>query len=67
MVERQAQWLVRAIRLVLLRSRLMLPNSPLQAQDAQRDAAQEEQRLRMRAALVWLEARPQPPRWRSPA
>ena len=62
-VERQAEWLVLAIRLVLLRSRLMLPASPADAQDAGQDAAQEEQhlieRLRMRAAAAWLEARPQ--------
>ncbi len=40
--ERQAGWLVLATRLVLLRSRLMLPASPAEAQDAERDAAQEE-------------------------
>ncbi len=61
--ERRAEWLVLATRLVLLRSRLMLPASPAEAQSAERDAAQEEQRLvgrlRMRAAVAWLEARPQ--------
>ena len=61
--ERQAEWLVLAIRLVLLRSRLMLPASPAEAQDAGRDAAEEErrlaQRLQMRVATAWLEARPQ--------
>ena len=61
--ERQADWLVLAARLVLLRSRLMLPASLGEAQEAEQDAAQEEQRLlerlRMRAAAAWLEARPQ--------
>ena len=55
--ERQAEWLV------LLRSRLMLPGSPVEARNAEQDAAAEEQRLaerlRMRAAAAWLEARPQ--------
>ena len=61
--ERQAEWLVLATRLVLLRSRLMLPASPAEAQDAGQEAGREEQRLeerlRMRAAAAWLEARPQ--------
>ena len=61
--ERQAGWLVLATQLVLLRSRLMLPASPAKAQDAEQDAAAEAlrlvERLRMRAAVVWLEARPQ--------
>ena len=61
--ERQAEWLVLAARLVLLRSRLMLPGSPVEARNAEQDAAVEEQRLaerlRMRAAAAWLEARPQ--------
>ena len=54
--ERHAEWLVLAIRLVLLRSRLMLSASPAQAQDAEQDAAREEQRLverlRMRATVA---------------
>ena len=62
-IERQAEWLVLAARLVLLRSRLMFPASPQQAVTAEQDAAAEEQllseRLRMRAAAAWLEARPQ--------
>ncbi len=61
--ERHAEWLVLATRLVLLRSRLMLPSSPAEAQNAEQDAAREElrlaERLRMRAAVSWLEARPQ--------
>ena len=61
--ERHAEWLVLAIRLVLLRSRLMLPTTPAEAKGAERDAAREEQRLverlRMRATVAWLEARPQ--------
>ncbi len=61
--ERQAGWLVLATQLVLLRSRLMLPASPAEAQDAEQDAVREErrleERLRMRAAVAWLEARPQ--------
>ena len=62
-LDRRAEWLVLATRLVLLRSRLMLPASPAEAQDAGQEAAREEQRLddrlRMRAAAAWLEARPQ--------
>ncbi len=61
--ERQAGWLVLATQLVLLRSRLMLPASPAEAQDAEQDAVRQErrleERLRMRAAVAWLEARPQ--------
>ena len=62
-IERQADWLVLATRLVLLRSRLLFPVSPQEAVTAEQDAAAEEQllseRLRMRAAAAWLEARPQ--------
>ena len=62
-LERQAEWLVLATRLVLLRSRLMFPASPQEAVTAEQDAALEEQllseRLRIRAAAAWLEARPQ--------
>ena len=61
--ERHAEWLVLAAQLVLLRSRLMLPSSPAEAQNAEQDAAREELRLaewlRMRAVVAWLEARPQ--------
>ena len=63
MLDRRADWLVLATRLVLLRSRLMFPASPQQAVSAGQDAVQEEhllsERLRMRAAAAWLEARPQ--------
>ena len=45
--ERQAGWLVLATQLVLLRSRLMLPASPAEAQDAVR----EERRLEERPQL----------------
>ena len=62
-IERQADWLVLATRLVLLRSRLLFPAGPQEAVTAEQDAAAEEQllseRLRMRAAAAWLEARPQ--------
>ena len=60
-VERQADWVVLATRLVLLRSRL-LTATPEEAADAERDAAAELHRLdevgRMRTAARWLEARP---------
>ncbi len=50
-------------RLVLLRSRLMLPASPVEAQRVEREAAEEELRwaqwLQMPAVVAWLEARPQ--------
>lgn len=61
-LERQADWLVLAARLVLLRSRLMFPDSPEAAATAQQDAGAEEQRLarllEIRGAAAWLEARP---------
>ena len=46
--ERQAVWLV------LLRSRLMLPASPAEAQDAEQDAVREELRLegRLRSKIT---------------
>ncbi len=54
--KRQAGWLVLATQLVLLRSRLMLPASPVEAQRAERDAEREElrltQRLQMRAVVA---------------
>lgn len=62
-LERRADWLVLAARLLLLRSRLMFPASPAEAATAEQDAAAEELRLgemlRLRAAATWLEARPQ--------
>jgi segregation and condensation protein A len=61
-IERKADWLVLATRLVLLRSRLLVPESAAAAEAAQRDAATELRRIdeatRMRAAAAWLEARP---------
>lgn len=61
-VERQADWLVLAARLTLLRSRLLLPASPEAAASAERDAAAELRRLGemalVRAAAAWLDARP---------
>jgi segregation and condensation protein A len=62
-IERRADWLVMATRLVLLRSRLMFPASPEAAAEADRDAMAELRRIdalaRMRAAANWLQALPQ--------
>ncbi len=62
-IERRADWLVLATRLVLLRARLMFPGSPAAAEAAARDATTELQRLDdlqfARAAGAWLQARPQ--------
>ncbi len=62
-LEQRADWLVMATRLVLLRSRLLFPESPEAAAGAERDAAVELHRIdalaRMRAAASWLQARPQ--------
>jgi segregation and condensation protein A len=62
-LERRADWLVLAARLLLLRSRLLFPTSPAEAATAEQDAAAEELRLgemlRIRAAASWLEAQPQ--------
>ena len=62
-IERRAEWLVLATRLVLLRSRLLFPASPAEAADAEREAEQEVARLRelsfIRAAAAWLGERPQ--------
>ena len=62
-IERRADWVVMASRLVLLRSRLLFPASPEEAAEAARDAAAELRRLRevafLRAAGAWLQARPQ--------
>ncbi len=61
-IERRADWLVMATRLVLLRSRLLFPESPAAAAAAERDAASELRRIddlaELRAAAVWLGARP---------
>jgi segregation and condensation protein A len=62
-LERRADWVVMASRLVLLRSRLLFPASPEAAAQAERDAAAELRRLAalafLRAAGAWLQARPQ--------
>ena len=62
-IERRADWVVMASRLVLLRSRLLFPASPEAAAKAARDAAAELRRLEamafLRAAGAWLQARPQ--------
>jgi segregation and condensation protein A len=62
-LERRADWLVLATRLVLLRSRLLFPSSPEAAIEAEQDAGAELRRLEemvfVRAAASWLTARPQ--------
>lgn len=63
-LERRADWLVLATRLVLLlRSRLLLPSTPEITGAAQAEAERELSRLQalqfVRAAAGWLEARPQ--------
>jgi len=62
-LERRADWLVLATRLVLLRSRLLFPTSPEEAATAEQDAAAELHRLdqlsAVRAAAVWMRRRPQ--------
>ena len=62
-LERRADWVVMASRLVLLRSRLLFPASPKAAAQAERDAAAELRRLAVlavcRAAAAWLQAQPQ--------
>jgi len=62
-IERRADWVVVAARLIQLRSRLLLPADPVAAAEAGRDAARmlaglEEMRFN-RAAAAWLDARPQ--------
>jgi segregation and condensation protein A len=61
-IERRADWLVMATRLVLLRSRLLFPESPGAAEAAQRDAATELRRIddlaEVRAAAAWFGALP---------
>ena len=61
-VERRADWLVMATRLVLLRSQLLFAATPEEAEDAARAAEREVARweaLRfIRAAAAWLQARP---------
>jgi segregation and condensation protein A len=62
-VERRADWLVMAARLVLLRSRLLCPATPEAAEQAEREADREVARLDelrfFRAATAWLQVRPQ--------
>jgi segregation and condensation protein A len=62
-LERRADWLVLATRLVLLRSRLLFPVSPEAAIEAQQEAGAELRRLEemvfVRTAASWLTARPQ--------
>ena len=62
-VERRADWVVVATRLVLLRSKLLFPASPEAVAAAEREAAREIERLEsvrfVRAAAAWLLARPQ--------
>ncbi len=62
-IERRADWVVMASRLVLLRARLLCPASPEAAAEAARDAAAELRRLAelafLRAAGTWLQARQQ--------
>ena len=61
-LERRADWLVMATRLLLLRSRLLFPASPQAQADAAREVNREVERLRelafIRAAAAWLDARP---------
>ena len=61
-IERRADWLVMATRLVLLRSRLLFPESPEAASAAEQEAATELRRLdelvAMRAAAAWLGDQP---------
>jgi segregation and condensation protein A len=62
-IERRADWLVMATRLVLLCSRLLFPDTPEAGEEAERDAAREIARLDelrvIRAAASWLQARKQ--------
>ena len=61
-IERRADWLVMATRLLLLRSRLLFPESPLAAEAAERDAATELRRIddlaKQRAVAAWLGDQP---------
>lgn len=61
-IERRADWLVLATRLLVLRSRLLFAADPEAAEKAEQDAARELARLRglqfVKAAAAWLEARP---------
>ena len=61
LIERRADWLVMATRLVLLRSRLLFPATPEVAAEAEREAAREVARIAdalrvIRAAASCLQA-----------
>ena len=62
-VERRADWVVVATRLVLLRAKLLFPASPEAVAEAEREAVREIERLDalrvVRASAAWLQARPQ--------
>ena len=62
-LERRADWLVMATRLLLLRSRLLFPAGPEAeaeaAQDAGREARRLDQVMVVRAAAAWLDQQPQ--------
>jgi segregation and condensation protein A len=62
-LERRADWLVMATRLLLLRSRLLFPESPEAAAEAARDAEAAVRQImgfaEARAAAAWLQQRPQ--------
>jgi segregation and condensation protein A len=62
-LERRADWLNLAARLLLLRSRLLLPKSPEAEKAALGEAERDRGRLQnlqfLRAASAWLDARPQ--------
>ncbi len=62
-LERRADWLVMASRLLLLRSRLLFPASPAAAAEAAQVAGLEARRLDelmfVRATVAWLDRRPQ--------
>ncbi len=62
-LERRADWMVMAARLLLLRSRLMSPASPQAeeraGQEAGREARRLDQMLVVRASSDWLEQQPQ--------
>lgn len=62
-LERRSEWLVMASDLVLLKARLVCPESPAAAEAAEAEASrrlgQLEELACMRAAAAWLTARPQ--------
>ena len=62
-IERRADWVTLVARLILLRSRLLLPTSPEAERAAVYEAERERGRLQtlgfIRAAAGWLDARPQ--------